>query len=226
AGKDNRSTHFLLHHNRGKTRPFQLRAGVGTTFLTYREEPEGQSLSAIAITPKIGATYTLVPDLLEADASAYFNLLSFNLASNPENLPSPQFFGINTRLGLDLPVEMGAVNWSVLVGWYLWGMIVPDDAYGISLASGPQIFISVAREASGRRSLSGYLKAAPIATTPGSLSLSDGEISIGGAFEAFSSGTQRPWMLSIDLSYLDVSFEDFSNRVRLGTMTLSLTRSF
>lgn len=218
--------HFVFYTPKRLGRRYSLSVGAGVTSLLYTEKPYGYRIMEIAPTVKAAAAYQLVPGVFDIDASFYVNVAASPVSSSSPDLPSAKFYGVNARAGYRLPIDAGAMTWKFLAGYYFWGMNVKDRKYGISMTSGPQAFISGAYQAAGRRSASGYVKFAPVSTSPGKISLSSREIAVGGALQVNSPEARNPWMLTLDFSTMRVVSATTRNEARLHTSSLGISYRF
>jgi hypothetical protein len=192
---------------------FNLSANLGFSFFNYLEPSQGLHLNGLNFTPKINASYAIVPEKLVADVGGYFTLLP--LYQSPSDLAKPRFYGINARLGYLIPVK--SVTLGVHAGWYFWGMLVPNSAYGVSFAQGPQLLLSV--RSNSKRTNFAYIKFAPL---DGGF-FSNREIAIGGQIALGPKLWQRPLGLSLDIASFTYETSDQANSVNLATITLGFS---
>jgi hypothetical protein len=201
-------------------RRFSASANAGFTYAAYREEPLGVDLKQVGLTVKVNAGYKLIPRLLDVAGNAFLTALP--LTHSPSSITATRFYGINARLGYRVPFS-GTVEWNVLLGWYFWGMVVPDRSYGISDLTGPQIFITVGFPSrGGTGSVVAYGKLAPLADRPRAISLAHRELAFGGSVQLTRAGAPRLWALTLDISQTSVGSAAQGNHLYLTTASLGL----
>ena len=194
--------------------------GTGLTFLQYRETPVNLSLTQAGLSLKTTVDYTLIPRRLDTSVSAFITALPFAIA--PTGTAAARFFGLNTRIGMNLPVRLGAIEWRLLTGWYFWGMLVPDNAYGVSMLSGPQLFLEVTSQKVGRRSWILYGKFAPISDRL-SVQLSNRELAFGGSFQLNSPLSARTWLLTGDVAFTSFTASEVQNAMEMMSASLGVS---
>ena len=151
-------------------------------------EPNNQiALSEVGLTGKVTATYP-ISRLFGIGANGFMTLLPFTLS--PSGLAPARFWGVNGRVSVALPhpdfVRLGAA-----LGYYIMGMIT-SDAYGVSMANGPQLFLTANSPPGTQREWFGYVKYAAL----GGSSL---ELATGGGYQLAAVGG-KPLFAVLDLS--------------------------
>ncbi|MCC7440585.1 MAG: hypothetical protein IT285_03065 [Bdellovibrionales bacterium] len=204
-------------------RRLTLSAGLGWTYLAYREDPGNIRLSEVALTPKFVAAYPLLPGKIDLGANIFFNVVS--LTHSPSTINSVRFLGVNGRFGFTLPARWAGATWKLLTGWYLWTMRTEGRAYGVDLLSGPQLFLSAAKFPKEGRGWFGYLKYAPIGDIREGISLSHRELAIGGGVQLLSKPNRWGWAITLDLTDARYESELQGNSLVLNTATLGVQAS-
>jgi len=200
--------------------------GVGVSYLNYKENPLNVNLKEWTTTGKVGVAYSLIPDLIDISTSLYMNMVALSSRVSPDGLPSARFFGINGRIGFKLPISMGDVQWRILTGWYLWGMLVPNNEYGIQYLSGPQIFLEMRKAQFARRTYSFYFKYAPISSSLETPNLINRELALGGGYQINSPYSKHTWMITLNFSNTTYNPSQFQNEIKLDTFSLGLQYSY
>ncbi len=205
--------------------------GLGPTLIKYQESIAGSpgqliDLTEVAVTGKVSATYALLPDTLDLSANAFGNLLA--ISHSPSSVPSTQFFGINWRFGYIIPTHPLKLRVTFYAGYYFWGMLTEEHAYGITTLSGPQIFLTVARVPNpASRAWYAYGKLAPSLTDQGAFSLGNREIAFGGGYQLchLTAGEDAVY-LTLDFSNASYNLNAGRNLIVYSTYTLGLQRPF
>ena len=212
--------------------------GAGVSYINYKETAQSLILKETGLTGKISGTYILVPRVLDLALSSYITLLP--LSHTPSSVDAARFYGLNGRIGYRLPIGIGAMDWSFLVGWYLWGMLVKEvpvvvkgktvmrGQYGVQL-NGPQIFVSMRSYQRNHRSWGGYLKYAPLSNGDSSyVSMTNREFSLGVFYQLNAAQAQSVWMATLDLAQVKYSRHDATqdNSLEMLSYTLGISRSF
>ncbi|HTL11423.1 MAG TPA: hypothetical protein VL588_02980 [Bdellovibrionota bacterium] len=199
--------------------------GVSPTLMAYHEAPLDISVNDIALTAKVTATYTLVPERFDFSASAYGTAVTLSHSTTPKGLAAPRFLGINMRMGYQFSGQWLGGKWQALLGWYIWTMTVPDKQYGISLLAGPQVFIVTRTNHRRERNYFAYFKYAPIVDNPKNLSLSNAEVAVGAGYQITRPGGHNPLFGTLDFSSAHFEASPDVNVMDLTTISLGLSWS-
>jgi len=189
-------------------RRFSFSAGFGGTYLKFTQSPNSIQLTEIAITVKGAVVYDIWPKYFDIGLSFYANVFapSATLTSTSVDLlnsasSDAKFYGINFRIGYKLPFSSRNSRYSVLLGYYMWGMIASN--FGVQSLFGPQIFFSGSWRVFDGRALYGYAKFAPISN--GGISFSNRELAAGMGLQVNSTKSSNPIFVTLDVSKADVS---------------------
>jgi len=87
-------------HLKSNRSPFGLSAGLGSTYIQYKEGLNNVELNEFALTAKINANYRL-SSKFDLGANAFINFLPTGSKTNATNLA--RFYGVNGRVGFLLP---------------------------------------------------------------------------------------------------------------------------
>ncbi|MGK5086170.1 hypothetical protein WDW86_01315 [Bdellovibrionota bacterium FG-2] len=199
------SEYAIVYRAKKRSSRWEFLANLGPTYMRYSETPGPIELSELALTLKLGASFKIVPKRIDASASAYFTLLPLWFSSTPAAQPSARFLGINGRLNYLFAGTPGKTEWSLGTGWYMWSMFVSGNAYGISLLTGPQLFLQTKRFAAGERAKFAYFKFAPITAGASIPKLADRELAIGGGFQLNSPLASKALLLTLDVADIRLS---------------------
>jgi hypothetical protein len=205
-------------------------AGAGFSFLAYSEEPFGIEKSFLAVTAKGGVNYWVVPSHVDLAFSGYFSATPFTLSSSAagEVQPSAHFYGLNIRSGYQLTPDqhhLGPWQLKVSIGYYFWGMVLPPGTYGVTMAAGPQFFVSLG-SIPGRKTWGVYFKIAPISDDPLAASLRSRELAVGASMGVPWFGKKAPWFIALDLAQTEMRFSQATNVIGLTAVAASLGRIF
>ncbi|MGK5086680.1 hypothetical protein WDW86_03925 [Bdellovibrionota bacterium FG-2] len=196
------STYSVLYRPKKRISTFSFGVNLGPSYLSYYEAATrvkgATNISEVGLTLKGGGGVKIIPKKVEALANGFITLLP--LTSSPSTLPSARFFGINGRLGYMFNAAPLGLEWSFWSGWYVWGMSVSGNVYGVKFLSGPQVLFQVKDSQPGKRSKLAYLKLAPIASGARVPSLSDREVALGGSFQFNAPGSRWPLLATLDVA--------------------------
>jgi len=201
--------------------------GVGATGFFYQESLVGLDMGGVYSTLKAGVSYALVPSKWVLGANAFGTLLPIWKSSR--QTPHPRFIGANARVGYLFPTSPTSPGFGAHLGYYYWGMLVPDKSYGLSQVTGPQVFLTCDFGAQGvaGRSMTTYLKYAPLSVTGASVvGFSNYDLAAGFSVQLTSSSAPRPVSLTLDLDHLTAGSDSLANRVDLYTFSTGLQFSF
>lgn len=211
--------------------------GVAASLINYKESASRLTLQETGLTGKISGTYILIPSLLDVAMSSYITLLP--LSHSPSSVDAARFYGVNGRLGYRLPVGIGAMDLSFLVGWYFWGMIVKEvpvtirgqtvmrGQYGIQL-NGPQLFINLRSNQRNHRMYGGYIKYAPLSNGSSYVNVTNREIALGALYQLNSPRAAQVWLITLDLAQVKFERSDALqvNTLQMLSYSLGVSRSF
>lgn len=180
-------------------------ASLGPSMISYSQTSR-PSLSEIALTAKVSYQYVLAPPRVDLNVAAYMTLLP--LTTSPPEM-SARFLGLNLRVGYLLPFALNPWQLSIATGWYYVTMMtsttLPDNQFGISNVSGPQLFPVVKRILDHGGTISGYAKYSPIAKSLSLLTLSSREIAFGVSWTR-SLTNSHPLTIAVD--YANVALQE------------------
>jgi hypothetical protein len=192
---------------------------IGYALTSYRQPIQNISLSDKGITLKLGLRVPLLSNKLWADGKLSGFL---NTENNSRSIPPAHFFDANARLGYQLPISIGNLEWSTYLGTYLWKMLVKDEAYGIKFLSGPQVFLTARTDSLAKTQFFGHFKYAMMVNTDGSIKFSDRDFAIGGGIQIFRF-QRRPVFLSLDIDQMNFSAIDSNFQLSLLTTSMGLS---
>lgn len=200
---------------------FGLSANVGFTYLSYQEEVDHLHLTEVTLTAKANAHYVLLPNQFTLSASIFANLVPLYFSSDTTT-DRARFFGFSGRIGYQLPIHTPGVTWSLIAGWYTWGMMVPNDAYGVKQLGGPMVMLHAKFPTWFKRPSSAYLKYAPISAEPGQFSLQYRELAFGFAHQLTSLSASRDWTLTLDIAQTKAASVEAGNSLNLLSVSLGI----
>lgn len=214
-GKRERKTslYTIVEYLKVENKRFFMSAGLGASYLKYTESPSAVNLTEIGLTGKFSASYVLKPRKWDIGGNVFGTIVSLSdsitpatiqVKGTPKATEAARFFGINGRIGYQLPSENKSLIFKILFGTYLWGMSVPGDTYGIKTLFGPQLFLTSAFIQKDGSSHYAYVKFAPIAETF-TVSLNNREFALGGGYQVGKLGRKNPIHLTLDLASTSIS---------------------
>lgn len=204
-----------LRESSGSKNKWGLAAALGPTYIIFNQNPGAIALTQLALTAKLFGTYQ-VGKKWTLGLGAFGTVIS--LMNSPATLPSARFIGINARVGYLFDKPLGGIRWSLSAGWYYTGMMVQNQAYGISAVMGPQIYVF---GLTLNQKMFFYLKYAPISTTFGFPSFKSNEIAAGGGYRLSGPSEKAPWQVTVDLSYLKIGDTVSTTTYDITWMTFS-----
>lgn len=134
-----------------------LDRGIGVTYISYKDQ-RIPDLTSISPTAKLTYTKEAWSPEWEFSGGAFFTL--FNVTNTAEE--SLRFFGVNARLGYDLPFVRYPWKVKLTGGAYYTTMFVGNEKFGFRNMKGPQLFPVVMRDFGKGRFSYSYLKYAPV----------------------------------------------------------------
>jgi hypothetical protein len=216
--------HHLDSNSDTNSNRFGLSGNLGWTYLDYQEDINQLQLSEVSLTTKLNAHYKLIPNQLTLSGSIFANVLPvyFSSASTTQ---SARFFGVSGRIGYQLPIPTSGVIWSLLGGWYVWGMLVSNQAYGVKQLAGPMAMIHAKIPTALKRPTYAYFKFAPISTQGGQISFQYRELAFGLGHQLNAPHSGRDWTLTLDLSHTQASSIEAQNSLKLLSLSLGIQSS-
>ncbi len=202
---------------------WSINTALALTYSSFGDHRD-RSVTQLAPTLKAGSVYRFKPTRWLVGLSFYYSFAP--ILHSPDTLPNAQYYGINGRVGYRLPQKILDFDPTVLLGWYYWGMIVPQSKYGLSGVFGPQMFISGSKELLTKRILSVYLKYAPLSETAGIPNPLNHELAIGGSWTIFADSRYGPLLLTSDFSELSATFNGSGRKVSIQTVSVGLGKEF
>ena len=182
------------------TSRFRLSPNLGISYLDYQEASRAIQVSQVGLTGKLTASFILIRDVLDFATNGFMTLATIPVSINPASQPAARFYGINARVGVQIPFPIAGLDWKISPGVYNWGMIVSNNAYGIRSIRGPQIFLSAQSHSRPWHPWSIYFKYATLSEQGKLFSTTDRELAFGGNVQLNGAYAPRPWSLTIDLS--------------------------
>lgn len=211
------SRSFLSH----EPQKIRLNGGLSSTYLNYAEGPFNIKLTEWALTGKTSLFVPLISDLFDTELSIFGTLLP--LTHSPSELEAARFIGVNFRIGYQTPLGVRTLTLHILGGWYYWGMIVPENAYGVKFLSGPQIFTMIRNSPRFGRGFTVYTKFAPIATSVSSASFANRELAIGSSIELSNPQASRKISATLDIAHTYFALETEGNSMSLLSVSLGIS---
>ena len=180
----------------------RLRHGsqVGITRVAYTESPGIARLDQTTIHFKENLDFWLIRDRLDLGLSGYISGLANLNASGDAASQAPLYWGTSLRASLSLSRKASSWDFRISPGYYIWGMSVKGQDYGIGALGAPQLVVAVRRKKSGNRPWGVYLKVAPTSASSDLLN-TNRELAIGGDFSLTKAQAKRPLHATLDISH-------------------------
>lgn len=184
--------------------PFRWRfsGGFGYTLISYRQQ-DVDTFQQNVVTVKGSATYRAIPEVLDLNASAFFNLLALTSTSSEGN--KIQYLGVNLRAGYHVIEAPSNLRFNIFGGFYYntsYGQVGFADMYG------PQIAPEFTYVLSNGHAIFFYGKYAYSLSGNSGFSLKDNREVAFGAHYSFPVFTQNRVSVGIDISQLSLSLSD------------------
>jgi len=218
-----RETVTLSYSSANARKHLIITPNAGFTYVNYNESLVDMHLSQLGITGKANGAYPIFPGKLIADATLYSTLVPIVLS--PRTASPAWFLGGNIRLSYRIPLKREDPIVHGALGYYVVSMIVPGRGYGYSYLMGPQFFGSI-RKILYDRTLGAYLKYAPLSDSFFINSLANFELALGGSFQVTRPGAQRPFFVTLDLSYMQANSQSQGNSLSLFSVSIGGQTSF
>lgn len=216
---------LLAFPSTDKPRRWIASASLGVTTMLYNEEPDTRNLTELGITAKANASFSILPRTLDVGANGFFTLVPFLLDRAPPETPPTRSYGINGRLGYRVPIDAWGADYFVMAGWYFWGMLVPDNSYGLAFLTGPQIFLTLRKPLPHGQSFAVYFKLAPMSDA-WTFKLSNRELAFGGSFSPGWKILGRGVSFTLDIANAAFQSELVNNSIQMTTFSLGFAREF
>lgn len=219
----NRYTFSVLEPFESNKR-FGWSGGIGGTGAWYSEVPLKSALKAVkmnqtALTGKINASYQL-NTAFNVSGNVFLTLLP--VTHSPSTTLAHRTLGSSLRFGYILPFKT-KLSWKVSAGSYYWKMIVPSNAYGVSVVA-TQVFLEFLGSTSTNKNYYGYLKISPIPATENFISFQNRELAFGGGYQLSKITEKKPWFATLD--FADFRFTNTKVAYVLTSFTLGVQRRF
>jgi hypothetical protein len=119
--------------------------GLAFSHIDYQEMgPVQIQMTEEVVTGKAGLRYSM-GKRWELGFSGFSTVTVLAADATPTGISEAKWMGLNSRLGYRLIQTPNSV-WTLSGGWYLWTMstqaTATSSAYGVSVASGPQVYLS------------------------------------------------------------------------------------
>ncbi|MBL7715579.1 MAG: hypothetical protein JNL01_08935 [Bdellovibrionales bacterium] len=182
-----------------------LNLGAAFDFANYSEQPFDISTTQFGLA-LVGDYMMPVHPKWRLIGSFRFTALPFS--SSASNLPLARYYGVGVQGSYALEkLKWMNLDWRIGLGPLLWGMLVPNSAYGVSSVFGPQlVFGGASKEINSNYKAMGIRFAY----------LGNG-IDVRARYETslFAAEGNRPWFIFYELSYAS-----FSNPTQGNSLTL------
>ena len=180
----------------------RLRHGtqLGVTQITYTESPGMAALDQTTIHLKENLDFWLIRDRLDLGLSGYISGLANLSTSGDASGEAPHYWGISFRSTLILGKKSGGWDFRLAPGYYVWGMSVRSQDYGIGILGAPQLVFALRRKKSGRRPLGIYFKVAPTSASFDLLN-TNRELAVGADISLSKAQAKRPLHLTVDIAH-------------------------
>ncbi len=129
--------------------------GLGFSYFGYSEKPYDLSISQFGISGQF-AGHQPISSKFEFAEDLGVTLLP--LSSSASLYPLSRFYSVGLRIGWVTPLNWGDLRWTLSTGGALWGMLVPDSAYGVTALKGLQVMLSARPPRAFKGARGGYLK--------------------------------------------------------------------
>lgn len=195
--------------------PNPLSISLGLSQISYAET-QLEDYSATVMTGKVNYVRPFLAPRWNLGVGGFVTILNLK-----ENYPAKvRFLGINARLGYSLIKNPKRWRAGIYFGAYYTTMNVKDNRFGFYDINGPQIFPVVRRVFNQGRSISFYLKFAPLVSNSSLLTFSSREIATGLEY-IYNYNGGRSHGVQLDLSSLVLKLP--SQTMRLNTVSLSMS---
>lgn len=173
---------------------------LGISQIAYTESPGIALLDQTAIHLKENLDFWLIRDRLDLGLSGYISGLANLNVSGDALSEAPLYWGTSIRATLSLSKKASSWDLRLSPGYYIWGMSVRSQDYGIGILGAPQLVISLRRRKSGKRPWGAYVKIAPTSTSF-DLLRTNRELAFGADISLSKTQAKRPIFATIDLAH-------------------------
>ncbi len=218
-----RKTDYSVFFKTVKAEPrrWELRAGLRLARYQLNEKSHDVALTQYTLNARIGASYQLIRDTLLTTLDFNGDLFAFE--HGPRDVPQAHFYGLDGLLGYRLPLGLGFVDLTIYGGWYLWGMRVSTDRYGIGPLAGPEGYLTLGHTVDGQPAWLIWLKYATLGDHGQLLSTFDHELGIGAWLE-LGDHARKPVALTAEFKNAHAVSEP--NQIELKTLSIGIRKEF
>lgn len=182
-----------------------LNLGAAFDFANYNEQPFELSTTQFGIA-LLGDYMMPIHPKWRLIGAFRFTALPFSAAAS--STPLARYYGVGVHGSYALEkLKWGNMDWRIGAGPLLWGMLVPNSAYGVSSVFGPQIVFSGAA-----KEINSNYKAMSLR-----LAYLGSGIDVRARYEnvLFAAEGQRPWFI-----FYEASYASFSNNAQGNSLSL------
>ncbi len=190
---------------------FQFSTQIGVTQADYSEPALGASSSQKGLHFKQGATYNLIQNRIDFSLVGYISGLGNLISSRqtletgtPEIAGGPTYWGVSARFPISVAPKSSRWDFRIAPGYSTWGMLVDEEAYGISLLATPMVHLSFRNRKNGTRPWGLSFKLSPLSSELNAV-IDNRELAAGFDFQLSSLRAKRPLIFHLD--YATTSFD-------------------
>ncbi|MGE0616161.1 MAG: hypothetical protein AB7P04_11020 [Bacteriovoracia bacterium] len=182
---------------RGSRSHLKLFASLGSTYINYQEDVLDVNLRELDFRARVDAEYSVLPEKLDMSGRFYGSIISlrkFPGSNAPDS--AARFWGLDLNADYHLPWMIGGTTrFRIGLGYYLWGMFVPSDAYGVQNFNGVQTRVTVRWARAGRRAIRGEFVFAPITSGTSELRFYNRQLAAELGFQLSHPTADREWWI-------------------------------
>lgn len=219
---------------RRERRSWNWQAQLGLAAYSYSERAESLKVNQTAMTGQVSVQHRLQNSRFDFEGRMGASLFPVNFAvtSTDSSIPAtaPRFYQGDADFGYLVPraaLLESTPNLRFFLGAQFWGMVVPENRYGVRLIMGPQIGARFFGEyGPQRRQWLVQTSFAPFSEKVIAVQTKSHKIDIRGAYELTGPMANHPVSLIGDLEWISMDFAEKNNGFQSFTSSVGLKMGF
>jgi hypothetical protein len=213
GGEVGETIHLIQSIRKGRREAYGLFPAVGVTYVNYAEPGRSIQLSQMAMTARLSGFVRLRPNWLRIEGDGFVDAAPFSISDGAP--AAARFMGGAARLGVSFTQWVNHHTFDILGGYSVLKMIVPNDAFGVSLLSGFQFLLRFSSDTAIQHPYSIQAGITPLIEQDSSIQLGKRTLFVAGAYQIFSVRS-----LPVDLT-LQIAQTHFSSVDTFNELTMT-----
>ena len=216
----------LFHGNQKSNNNLSFDIGFQVTSISYSENVFATaplSISEVGLTLSGDLDYSFHQGKYSLSTSLSVLALPLSHSSTPVGSDAFRTFGISERFNYAIPRTFLGLHYLASAGVRVFGMLVPNNAYGVTNVTSPQFEMVATRDLHNGRSVSAFLGFSPISDSLGFSNLGS-EINFGARYPVRIVGANSS--ICFDYMTQSFSFSGGTAQYKFSRIGLGLTFEF